>query len=803
MMFRQGAVTARRRLYTLGPMSAPGEMIGGRFTLLAPLGSGGMGTVWRARDEVLHREVALKEVRPPDPAMTGPEAAATLRERVLREARALARLSHPHVVTIHQIVDAGAGTHPWIVMELVPGESLADRLQRGPLLPQEAATLGRQLLAALRSAHAAGIHHRDVKPANILLRTDPGVPGPPSAVLTDFGIAALQGSTALTATGDLIGSPEYIAPERVRGRDDHPASDLWSLGLVLYVAVEGHSPLRRATTLATLAAVLDEPVPPPVRSGPLAAVLGALLVRDPRPPDAATLDRLLTEAASGSAPSWAEPTVSGPARSRPPRHPPRPDHPPRRRRPGGRHPGTRAVPAAAAHPHHGGRAPPPSHGRSGRGRRRPGRGGGHRHRPGPQPLEERQPRRPVPVPLTDRDPVPGRREGPQALPRHGQHRNGPGRRGQERRRRGRPGEGGRPAGPGRLPVALGHPPTPLGRVVDRPALLRAGLHRHRHPRPPPGRRTRRGARGPLPPQRRLRLAPSRLLGLLRPRPVRRRAGGPAVLRREGPDQRQRVRGPLPQRRRVRRRRHLPPARGLPEGPLHPVVAGTSRSERVEEPLDRPPGGLGRLGVVVGEFGVGVQVARARVPVDLDVGAGPLHPQVPGVEPVVRLEGVVLGDVQLDRQVLGTGVVRQVRGPGEQHQATRLLVGEGEVLRDGAAQREPRVDQPLVRVRRGGPHRPLQQLVRPDLVPQRQPLLHVRRTEPLEQIRHMHLVPGLPQPPRRLLQRRPHPVHGVDQQNLHTRILPPTAEPGPTGNNQHGNNQHGRNPARQKRSPAGA
>lgn len=312
-MFRQGAVTARPGLYTLCPMSAPGEMIGGRFTLLAPLGSGGMGTVWRARDEVLHREVALKEVRPPDPALTGPEAAATLRERVLREARALARLSHPHVVTIHQIVDGGPDTHPWIVMELVPGESLADRLQRGPLLPQEAAALGRQILAALRSAHAAGIHHRDVKPANILLRTDPGVPGPPSAVLTDFGIAALQGSTALTATGDLIGSPEYIAPERVRGRDDHPASDLWSLGLVLYVAVEGHSPLRRATTLATLAAVLDEPVPPPVRSGPLAAVLGALLVRDPGArPDAATLDRLLTEAASGGAPSWAEPTVSGP-----------------------------------------------------------------------------------------------------------------------------------------------------------------------------------------------------------------------------------------------------------------------------------------------------------------------------------------------------------------------------------------------------------------------------------------------------------------------------------------------------------
>ncbi|MDG4864642.1 serine/threonine-protein kinase, partial [Streptomyces sp. T-3] len=241
-------------------MSAPGDIIDGRFELLARLGSGGMGTVWRARDTALHREVALKEVRPPDPALTG-DSGDVLRERVLREARALARLSHPHVVTIHHIVDVGP--HPWIVMELLPGHTLQDRLNQGPLNARDAARMGRQVLSALSAAHSAGIQHRDVKPANVMLRADG------SAVLTDFGIAALQGSTSLTATGDLIGSPEYIAPERVRGTDDDPASDLWSLGLVLYVAVEGVSPLRRATTLATLAAVLDDPVPPPVRSGPL------------------------------------------------------------------------------------------------------------------------------------------------------------------------------------------------------------------------------------------------------------------------------------------------------------------------------------------------------------------------------------------------------------------------------------------------------------------------------------------------------------------------------------------------------
>ena len=280
-----------------------GQHIDGRFELLEPLGSGGMGTVWRALDLVLQREVALKEVRPPDAVMAPEDSPASrkLRERVVREARALARINHPAVVTIYHIIDEPP--HPWLVMELVPGTNVEDRLSEGPLDPQEAASIGRQVLGGLRAAHAVGIHHRDVKPANVLLRKDG------SAVLTDFGIAALQGSTSLTATGELIGSPEYIAPERIRGTTEDPAADLWSLGMMLYIAVEGVSPLRRQTALATLAAVLDEPVPPPVRSGALGPVLSALLVRDPAArPDSAQLDAMLARVASGAAAAPPPPT---------------------------------------------------------------------------------------------------------------------------------------------------------------------------------------------------------------------------------------------------------------------------------------------------------------------------------------------------------------------------------------------------------------------------------------------------------------------------------------------------------------
>ncbi|MFE6223208.1 bifunctional serine/threonine-protein kinase/glutamate ABC transporter substrate-binding protein [Streptomyces sp. NPDC057854] len=272
------------------------RVVDGRFELLDRLGGGGMGLVWRARDRVLHREVAVKEVRPSDPGLAehDPAAAAALASRVLREARALARLAHPNVVTIHHVVEAAGpdAPYPWIVMELVPGGSLQERLDRGPLGPAEAAVLGRGLLAGLRAAHAAGVQHRDVKPPNVLLRPD-GTP-----VLTDFGIASLHGSTALTPTGSVIGTPDYMAPERVRGEDGGPAADLWSLAMTLYVAVEGHNPFRRAHTLATLAAVLAEDVPPPHRAGRLGPALMAVLVRDPAArPDAAELDRLLAEAA--------------------------------------------------------------------------------------------------------------------------------------------------------------------------------------------------------------------------------------------------------------------------------------------------------------------------------------------------------------------------------------------------------------------------------------------------------------------------------------------------------------------------
>ncbi|NGN62743.1 protein kinase [Streptomyces sp. A7024] len=280
-----------------------GQVVDGRFELLERLGSGGMGTVWRARDQALDREVALKQVRPlaPELAPEGSAASRVLRERMLREARALARISHPNVVTIHHVVDDGEAAYPWLVMELVPGRSLAERLADGALPPTEAARIGRQVLAGLRTAHAAGICHRDVKPANVMLRPDG------AAVLTDFGIAALQrtgqvdpavGSASLTATGELIGTPDYLAPERIRGTDDEPASDLWSLGMLLYVAVEGHNPLRRTTPLATLAAVLDGEVPPPVRAGALTPVLAELLVRDPAArPSAARLDEMLGAAA--------------------------------------------------------------------------------------------------------------------------------------------------------------------------------------------------------------------------------------------------------------------------------------------------------------------------------------------------------------------------------------------------------------------------------------------------------------------------------------------------------------------------
>ncbi|MFE7624493.1 protein kinase [Streptomyces sp. NPDC057509] len=275
-----------------------GSVIDGRFELLERLGGGGMGLVWRARDVVLHREVALKEVRPPDPELLRlrPDAAEMLRKRVLREAVSLARITHPNVVTIHHIVSSTEVEHPWLVMELVSGGSLQDRLERGLYTPTEAARLGRGVLAGLRAAHEADILHRDVKPGNVLLRTD-GTP-----LLTDFGIAAVREATSLTNTGELVGSPDYMAPERLRGHDDDPSSDLWSLAMMLYVAVEGHNPMRRSSTLATLAAILEEDVPPPRRADALGPVLRSVLIKDVTSrPDAEHFDRLLAQAAGDRA----------------------------------------------------------------------------------------------------------------------------------------------------------------------------------------------------------------------------------------------------------------------------------------------------------------------------------------------------------------------------------------------------------------------------------------------------------------------------------------------------------------------
>ncbi|WP_067853218.1 serine/threonine-protein kinase [Nocardia shimofusensis] len=281
-------------------------VVDGRFELLEPLGSGGMGTVWRAYDVALHREVALKEVRPADPESSA-GAPGVQRERVLREARALARIGHPNVVAVHHIVESPPPGHPWIVMELVRGRSLSDRLADGPISPEEAALIGRGILAGLRAAHQVGVLHRDIKPANALLREDG------SPVLTDFGIAALHDATGLTGTGNLVGSLDYIAPERLAGQEGNPASDLWSLGLLLFVAVEGYHPMRRDTTVATLAAVLQGTVPAPRRAGPLAPVLGAVLVPQPeRRPSTEELDLMLTQVITAPGGSWPSPAVSGP-----------------------------------------------------------------------------------------------------------------------------------------------------------------------------------------------------------------------------------------------------------------------------------------------------------------------------------------------------------------------------------------------------------------------------------------------------------------------------------------------------------
>ncbi|TDC17926.1 serine/threonine protein kinase, partial [Streptomyces sp. 8K308] len=248
----------------------------------------GMGTVWEARDEILARTVAVKELRLP----AGVEEAERRRmiTRTMREAKAIATIRSRGVVTVFDVVDEGG--RPWIVMELIEGRSLADVIRRdGPMAPRRAAEIGLEILDVLRAAHAAGILHRDVKPSNVLVSEDDRV------VLTDFGIAKVEGDPSITSTGMLVGAPSYISPERARGEVPGPPADLWSLGALLYCCVEGRPPYDEGGAIATLAAVMHDPVVPPSQAGPMTEVINGLLVKDPaRRIDEPTAREMLQEA---------------------------------------------------------------------------------------------------------------------------------------------------------------------------------------------------------------------------------------------------------------------------------------------------------------------------------------------------------------------------------------------------------------------------------------------------------------------------------------------------------------------------
>ncbi|MEV0165487.1 serine/threonine protein kinase [Nonomuraea fuscirosea] len=339
-------------------MRAPsGYLLAARYRLMEPVGRGGMGTVWRAHDELLDRDVAVKEVRLP--SVLDEELRAELCARTEREGRATAMVTHPSVITVFDVVTED--DRPWIVMELLRAKSLEQLIQeQGPLHPRRAAEIGRQILGALRAVHAKGILHRDVKPSNVLVTED-------RAVLTDFGLAALEGDVSITQAGIVLGSAGYIAPERVLGSKASPAGDLWSLGATLYTAVEGRGLHGRRTAAAALAALTSgEPIPM-TKAGPLAPVLDALLRIDPATRlDSVRASLMLTRVAAGGS---AEEPLS-------PRKP-------------ARQPSPATQPAFARRPSHRGlhRAdapPPPVNVPSPRQERKPGEGV-HRKRVEPRP----------------------------------------------------------------------------------------------------------------------------------------------------------------------------------------------------------------------------------------------------------------------------------------------------------------------------------------------------------------------------------------------------------------------------------
>jgi serine/threonine protein kinase len=259
----------------MGRMVTEGDnvrVIAGRYRLESRLGRGGMGVVWRATDQLLGRQVAVQELVL-DTSLSAEEYRLQC-DRTLREARAVAQLRDPHIIVVHDVVEQDE--RPYIVMELIEGGSLAERISRsGPVDAAEAARMGIDLLGALRRAHGAGVLHRDLKPANVLLT------GEGRVVLTDFGIATVQDARSLTRTGVLVGSPEYIPPERATGRSPGPPADLWALGATLCTALTGRSPFARGSTAETLLAIVYEEPELPGGDCPLTPLLRRMLAKDP------------------------------------------------------------------------------------------------------------------------------------------------------------------------------------------------------------------------------------------------------------------------------------------------------------------------------------------------------------------------------------------------------------------------------------------------------------------------------------------------------------------------------------------
>ncbi|HEY1574248.1 MAG TPA: serine/threonine-protein kinase [Pseudonocardiaceae bacterium] len=254
-------------------MTGVGDLIAERYRVVAQVGSGSMGVVWRATDELLHRDVAVKELLL-QPGITE-EQADEARRRTMREGRITARLQHPNAITVYDVAEHDG--RPCLVMQYVPSQSLADRLaERRWLPPADVATIGRALAGALAAAHAAGIVHRDVKPGNVLLTEDG------TAMLTDFGISRAVGDGTVTATGVLAGTPAYLAPEVVQGQDADFRSDVFSLGATLYAAVEGVPPFGLSDNpIALLHKIATENIAPPKQAGDLTKALTWMLKRDP------------------------------------------------------------------------------------------------------------------------------------------------------------------------------------------------------------------------------------------------------------------------------------------------------------------------------------------------------------------------------------------------------------------------------------------------------------------------------------------------------------------------------------------